>query len=46
MIKENKKAPTFTLPSTEGKDFELKIIKSPEKLKAIKPNLVGKLQSR
>jgi len=24
MIKENKKAPTFTLPSTEGKDFELK----------------------
>ena len=24
MIKENKKTPTFTLPSTEGKDFELK----------------------
>ena len=24
MIKENKKAPTFTLPSTDGKNFELK----------------------
>ena len=24
MIKENKKAPAFKLPSTDGKDFELK----------------------
>ena len=24
MIKENKKAPVFKLPSTDGKDFELK----------------------